>query len=305
MIMKILVASYLYELSSKIKHYLNDLDVELTVVKSVDEVLQALSETHYDFLFTEYAICDTDIWKLSTLIQSSRFNDYSIPLYLIQENGDTDIPPMLSNEYRFKVIGLDQIKEVLECPLSTNDYKPTLLIIEDEPDAANIAFHALNDNYVIDIAIDGELGYEKWLEKRHDLILLDLMLPKLSGDRVLEKILEIEADQPVIVVTAFSDTDNQKKMMINGASEFLPKPYSLIELRKLCQLVCSRSRLASEIHYREDKLKRLSDLLWLWNQHMSKNNYTESMLVMQRIQSIVPVVDPSDDEQYQLLQSVI
>ena len=111
---KILVASCFYELPIKIERHLNKmgLSVELTVVQSADEVLQALSEIHYDGLFSEYAINDIDIWKLSTLVQSSRFNDYAIPLYLIQESCETEIPLILSNEYQFNVIVLEQLVEV-------------------------------------------------------------------------------------------------------------------------------------------------------------------------------------------------
>lgn len=303
---KILVASCFYELPVKIERHLKTmgLSVELTVVQSADEVLRALSDVHYDGLFSEYAINDIDIWKLSTLVQSSRFNDYTIPLYLIQESSETDIPLILSNEYQFKVIVLDQLVEVLKKPSSPDDFKPTLLVIEDEPDAANIAFHALEGNYVIDLARDGQTGYEKWFEQRHDLILLDLMLPGLSGDQVLAKILAVDSNQPVIVVTAFSDIENHKKLMINGASEFLAKPYTLMDLRRLCQLVCSRAKLVSEIHYREDKLKQLSHQIWLWDQCISKNDPVNSERVMQRIQSIIPVIPPGDDEQLELLQSV-
>ena len=303
---KILVASCFNELPIKIERHLNKtgLSVELTVVQSADEVLQALSEIHYDGLFSEYAINDIDIWKLSTLVQSSRFNDYAIPLYLIQESCETEIPLILSNEYQFKVIVLDQLVEVLKKPSSPDDFKPTLLVIEDEPDAANIAFHALEGNYVIDLVRDGQTGYEKWFEQRHDLILLDLMLPGLSGDQVLAKILAVDSDQPIIVVTAFSDIENHKKLVINGASEFLAKPYTLMDLRRLCQLVCSRAKLVSEIHYREDKLKHLSHQFWLWDHCISKNDPVNSERVMQRIQSIISVIPPGDDEQFELLQSV-
>jgi len=303
---KILVASCFYELPIKIEQHLKKmgLSAELTVAQSADEVLHALSEVHYDGLFSEYAINDIDIWKLSALVQSSRFNDYAVPLYLVQESFETEIPLILSNEYQFNVIALEQLPEVLKKPSIPDDFKPTLLVIEDEPDAANIAFHALEGSYIIDIVRDGQAGYQKWLEQRHDLILLDLMLPGLSGDQVLAKILAVDSDQSVIVVTAFSDIENHKKLMINGANEFLAKPYTLLDLRRLCQFVCSRAKLVSEIHYREDKLKQLSHQFWLWDQCVSKQDSVSSERVRQRIQSIIPVIPPGDDEQLELLQSV-
>lgn len=305
--MKLLVASCFSELLEKIELKLrqNGLIAELTLVQNTDEVLRALSENHYDRLISDYAIDDIDIWKLSALVQSSRFIDEPIPLYLIQESCDTEIPRILANEYHFKVIALEQVSEALIEPSNPDAFKPTLLIIEDEPDAANVASHALNDQYTIDLARDGQAGYESWLAQRHDLILLDLMLPGLSGDQVLAKILEVDRDQPVIIVTAFSDLDNRKNVMINGASEFLGKPYSLTELRKLCRIVHNRAKLASEIHYREDKFKHLGHHLWLLNQCLAKNDSVNSRRVMQRIQAILPVITPDDDEQFRLLQSVV
>lgn len=304
--MKLLVASSFYELPEKIEQHLRKtgLSAELTLVQSADEVLQALSEDHYDGLFSEYAINDVDIWKLSLLVQSSRFAEYLIPLYLIQESHETEIPLILSNEYHFKVIVLDQLTETLKKTLIPDDFKPTLLVIEDEADAANIAFHALENHYTIDVVRDGQAGYEQWLEKRHDLILLDLMLPGLSGDQVLAKILAVDSDQPIVIVTAFSGTENHKSLMINGASEFLGKPYSLTDLRRLCQRVYHRAKLVSEVHYREDKLKQLSHQCWLLDQCISKNDPVNSQRVIQHIQAIIRVIPPGEDEQFALLKSV-
>lgn len=304
--MKLLVASCFDEPLETIKQQLNrsDLTAELTLVASADEVLLALSKERYDGLLSDYTLNDIDIWRLSALVQSACFAEYSIPLYLVQGSGDPEIPHILANEYHFKVIAVEDIIDALKTPVILDDFKPRLLIIEDEPDAANIAMHALKTQYTIDIARDGQTGFEQWLKRRHDLILLDLMLPGLSGDQVLAKILAIDNDQPVIIVTAFSDSENHKNLMINGASEFLGKPYSLTDLRKLCQNVYHRAKLVSEIHYREDKFKHLSHQFWLMAQCLAKNDIANGRRVMQRIQAIIPVGDPSEDEQFKLLQSV-
>jgi DNA-binding response OmpR family regulator len=304
--MKLLVASCFNDLSDRIDACLRGagLVAELTPVHSADEVLQTLAGDRYDGLCSTYALDDIDIWQLSVLVQSNRFADYPVPVYLIQEGYETEIPLILANDYHFKVCALEQLAQVLSSPASPNDFKPTLLIIEDEPDAASIALNTLADHYRIDVAYDGQVGYERWLQHRHDLILLDLMLPGLSGDEVLANILAIDSDQPVIIVTAFAGLENHKNLVLNGASEFLGKPYRLTDLRRLCRIVSNRARLVSEIHYREDKFKQLSAQLWLLDHCLATNDLVHSRAVMQRIQAMLPAAPPSDDEQFTLLQSV-
>lgn len=304
--MKLLVASAFGDLTSQLERQLrtDGIAADLTSAQSVDELVGALLEQRFDGLIADYTLHDIDIWKLSTLVRSGRFADPAVPIYLIQESCETEIPRILANEYRFKVAPLDQLARMLITPPDLDAFKPTLLIIEDEPDAANIAFHALADDYRIDMAKEGRQGFELWLQQRHDLILLDLMLPGLSGDRLLTEILAVDCEQPVIIVTAFSGLENHKNLLINGASEFLGKPYSLIELRHMCRTVHHRARLVSEIHYREDQFKLIGHQLWLLDRCLAKNDHVNSHRVMQRMQAIIPALSPSDDEQFKLLQSV-
>lgn len=303
---KILIASCFYDLAHKIEdQFLTaGLQAELTVVNTTDDLLTALNQQQYDALFSEYSITDIDIWKLSSLINSSRFSKQPVPLFLIQETCETEIPSILSREYRFKVVAIEQITDALNIPPNPDDFKPKLLIIEDDPHAANIAFHALKEHYAIYIANDGETGFKQWQQQRHDLILLDLMLPHWSGEKVLAKVMGIDENQPVIIVTAFSGTENHKNLVINGASEFLGKPYLLPDLRNLCRMVYHRAKLVSEIHYREDKFKVLGQQLWLLQHCLDKNDSANCQRILQRLQAILPMNTPTDDEQISLLQSV-
>lgn len=130
---KILIASCFYDLAHKIEdQFLTaGLQAELTVVNTTDDLLTALNQQQYDALFSEYSITDIDIWKLSSLINSSRFSKQPVPLFLIQETCETEIPSILSREYRFKVVAIEQITDALNIPPNPDDFKPKLLIIED------------------------------------------------------------------------------------------------------------------------------------------------------------------------------
>ena len=73
---KILIASCFYDLAQKINSHcqMAEIEVDLTVVKTIGDLLHVLGQQQYDALFSEYTIADIDIWKLSSLIHSTRFS---------------------------------------------------------------------------------------------------------------------------------------------------------------------------------------------------------------------------------------
>src|SRR3569623_3070273 len=75
--------------------------------------------------------------------------------------------------------------------------KPHLLIIEDAPDTAQLATRMQRMRFAIDIATDGHPGLNAWRARRHELVLLDAMLPKMAGIEVLRNILKEDPSQTV------------------------------------------------------------------------------------------------------------
>ena len=105
-----------------------------------------------------------------------------------------------------------------------------LLIIEDEPDLLDSLAEAMReDGYAVDEATDGEDGLSKALYSNYDAIVLDVMLPGMSGFTVLEK-LRLKKKTPVLVLTARSATPDRVRGLDAGADDYLPKPYELPEL---------------------------------------------------------------------------
>ena len=86
-----------------------------------------------------------------------------------------------------------------------------------------------------------------------DLILLDLMLPGLSGEDVLPYLEGI----PVIVVSAKIDVDDKVSMLINGAVDYVTKPFDIRELLARIVVQLRRPLFGSELSYREDKQRRI------------------------------------------------
>jgi DNA-binding response OmpR family regulator len=106
-----------------------------------------------------------------------------------------------------------------------------ILIIEDEPNMSR----GLRDNlefegYDVDIAGDGVTGLNRILTQHYDLILLDVMMPEMSGFDVCKKAREKGVDSPIIVLTAKSEEIDKVLGLELGADDYMTKPFSVREL---------------------------------------------------------------------------
>ena len=103
----------------------------------------------------------------------------------------------------------------------------TILIIDDDENIGNMLNEALEkEGYGVLRAYSGTEALMVLEKKRPDLVLLDLMLPGLSGEEVLPKLKGI----PVIIVSAKTDIDHKVKLLYEGASDYITKPFVISEL---------------------------------------------------------------------------
>ena len=106
-----------------------------------------------------------------------------------------------------------------------------VLIVEDEYKLAEIIATKLrNEKYDVDISIDGEDGLDKSLSGIYDLIVLDIMLPKVDGIEILKEIRENKIDTKVIMLTAKSSLDDKLVGFEYGANDYVTKPFHIEEL---------------------------------------------------------------------------
>lgn len=116
-----------------------------------------------------------------------------------------------------------------------------ILIVEDEEAIANlIRMNLVKAGYPCEIAFDGEEAANAIQEKSYDLILLDIMLPKLNGYEVLEYAKTV--DIPVIFLTAMGDTEQKVKGLKLGAEDYIAKPFEIAELLARVETVLRRYR---------------------------------------------------------------
>ncbi|MEQ1544732.1 response regulator [Methyloglobulus sp.] len=306
--MKLLVASSFSRTTKAIQKSLSKLGInsdDITVVSTVDDLLNELKTDSYHFIITQYCIDGADIWQLSKLVNSAQFSAHSLPIYLLEESCETDIPPILAKEHSFKVVALEHLGETLTAAHAQNEIagyrrgrenscKNRLLIIDDDEDAAFFACHSLKDEYEVEIAYDGLTGYKLWENKRHELVLLDLMLPVMMGDIVLEKIMEIDENQPIIIITGHDKPDNHKEFLLNGASEYLCKPYTMADLKVHCRTILNRAKLIYQTHYLRAKLESLGTLFWQLDKAITHNDDEKTEQIMTAIKAVHPC-NLSDD----------
>ena len=106
-----------------------------------------------------------------------------------------------------------------------------ILIVEDEFKIADvIASRLRKENYIVDVFGDGEEGLDNALTNIYDLIILDVMLPKVDGFKILEEIRREKINAKVIMLTAKSMIEDKLTGFNNGANDYLTKPFHIDEL---------------------------------------------------------------------------
>lgn len=124
-----------------------------------------------------------------------------------------------------------------------------ILIVEDEEKIARmVELELLHEGYEVEKAFDGRMGLELAESGRFDLVLLDVMLPGLSGTEVLRR-LRRSSDLPVIMLTARDATMDKVSALDGGADDYVTKPFEIEELLARIR-VCLRKRAAKEIPHR-------------------------------------------------------
>jgi len=106
-----------------------------------------------------------------------------------------------------------------------------LLVVEDEKDLAeNLKKGLTEQGYAVDVALDGEEGEFLAETEPFDLIILDLMLPKIDGVTVCKNLRERGVNTPVLMLTAKSRLEDKVEGFNTGADDYLTKPFSMVEL---------------------------------------------------------------------------
>jgi DNA-binding response OmpR family regulator len=132
--------------------------------------------------------------------------------------------------------------------MSSQTPRARVLVVDDEPDLIHILEFGLKAaGYQVDVAADGQEGLKKARETRPDIILLDLMLPKLDGYKVcrLLKFDERYRQIPIIIVSARTQEGDQALAKEMGANRFITKPYEFGEILAHIEALLKASSVSS------------------------------------------------------------
>lgn len=137
-----------------------------------------------------------------------------------------------------------------------------IIIVEDEKRLSDSIKKGLTENgYAVDQAFDGEEGLFLSESENYDCIILDLMLPKIDGLTVCQRLREKQVSTPILMLTAKTTTDDITKGLDTGADDYLTKPFSFIELKSRIQALIRRN------HKIQSTILKIDDLEMDPNKH--------------------------------------
>lgn len=137
-----------------------------------------------------------------------------------------------------------------------------ILIVEDEQSIIKLVqFNLEKAGFQVEIATDGQMALEKVPTYHPDLVVLDLMLPKVDGLEVCRKLRQEKQHIPILILTAKADEFDKVLGLELGADDYLTKPFSPRELTARIKAILRRVDAIRETQVEKEKLIRVGDLL--------------------------------------------
>ncbi len=123
----------------------------------------------------------------------------------------------------------------------------SVLVIDDEEVIQDILQTILEkEGYGVDVLPDGEAGIDRFRQRSYDAVICDLMLPGMDGLKVLEEMKRLDADCPVLMITAYATVETALQAMRNGAYDYVTKPFKNDELLMILDKCIAQRRVIEE-----------------------------------------------------------
>jgi PAS domain S-box-containing protein len=190
---------------------------------------------------------------------------------------------------------------------------PLVLVVEDNIEMNAFVVESLAGNYRVVAAFDGQEGLDLALKLNPDLILSDMMMPRMSGDQLVRELRRRQEldDVPIVLLTARADDELRVQLLQEGAQDYLTKPFSVAEvLAKVRGLITERRRtkelrlqLAAIVESSDDAIigKTLDGIITSWNGGAERlYGYSAAEAIGRSISIIVPL--DRGDESLSLLE---
>jgi two-component system, OmpR family, phosphate regulon sensor histidine kinase PhoR len=145
---------------------------------------------------------------------------------------------------------------------ATMQFKPKILVIDDEKVIREGCREALSpEGFEVIQAENGDLGLKMIEESHFDIILLDLMMPGLSGFDVLSHVKALHPDTSIVVITGYATIENSIEAMKKGAFDFIPKPFSPDQLRVVVFKAIEHTGALKDIANEKSRMRVLINLI--------------------------------------------
>jgi len=146
-----------------------------------------------------------------------------------------------------------------------------VLVVEDDPNLGKILMDYLSTkDYMVDLAVDGEEGLEKFVNGSYDILILDIMMPKKDGFSLAQDIRKIDKSIPIIFLTAKSQKENIIKAFKLGADDYLTKPFSIDEL--LARMIAVMKRIPKKKEKKLEEKFDFGNFKFMHNQNLLIDN---------------------------------
>jgi two-component system nitrogen regulation response regulator NtrX len=137
-----------------------------------------------------------------------------------------------------------------------------ILIIDDEKSIRATLREILEyEKYEVEEATDGQDGVEKITEKKFDIVLCDIKMPKLDGIEVLDRAIDIDPDLPFIMISAHGSIETAVEAVKKGAYDFIAKPPDLNRLLITVRNALDKSTLVTETKVLKKKISKTYDIV--------------------------------------------
>jgi len=238
----------------------------ILTASSARAAIDILKVESIDFVISNINLDNFDSWRLARMVRSGVFKCAAdTPFIVVANTWCEHLASATAREFGINRLIAFSEREKLLAIINQNQLTPlaemeksSLLVIEDNTDTRHLVSRILTNRFTIDSAEDGESGLALWREKEYSLVLLDVMLPGISGNEVLAAMMQEKPSQSVVIMTANHTMELAEELMLNGAADFITKPFRAEQLRRVCETAARREDfIISNLQF-ADKVKSLN-----------------------------------------------
>ncbi|VVB95722.1 Chemotaxis protein CheY [uncultured archaeon] len=181
--------------------------------------------------------------------------------------------------------------------MDKKEYKNKILVVDDTPLNVKIIEDYLKKDYDIIQAYNGKEALEKIISEKPDIVLLDIVMPGMSGYEVCEKIKQADTTRfmPVVMVTSLSELEDKVRALEAGADDFLTKPVNSLELATRVRSLLKAKHFHDQLIKSKEKIEAhnefktiMANILPLLLQNMPPEKKTEIIRQMsQQVEAVI------------------